>query len=676
MSADLRDRQQRHLWQMLQGDTKGSSSDINAAMDQAQQRQQQWKCLVYCARGREVLTQLFPVQALRSAGVTLHLSIAQSPRQQMRSVPAVYFVEPSAENIDLMAQDIAAHRFKSFRIEFLSPVARESLQHLARQLCRPLPDSAALAATLVETVRERNSSFVSLAPSLFSLESTDFFLRAHSSADAEVEWLLQETAQRLRGAVALWSPRCTPVLRCPSKSCAASAVAERLAALLTPSDADATVARPVIVLLDRGDDLASVLHHPCRYRALCHDLLDLRCNRVHVSADAEGDHGPSDGAGGGATGGAKRRVLEFNQEDAFWWRHADDAFPEVAEAFSALLQQHQDDATSIQHEQQGELSSLLSELPEWRKRKAQIDRHSAVADAISRQLNQRDLAALYNTERDFLTGHISTSQQISARKQDLLSLVGVGSEHVDHAVFQDRLRFFLVVLLCTAMRKVDASELLRDMEESLQRQADALAKSQPRSLASMLSRNESVKPAVSLAAAAFVRRWLTVHMATALSTGALPESDRQQEEANDRSRLLSGTGLKLLGKFADRVVGTGAELLGQMKQLLPSHARLPLTRALAAALTTGEEQAYCTLDPLGTGFSGAAGPVMCVVVGGLSFAEAADLREYAQRSSARSAASVGVAAGGTACDLVVGATDFPSPSHFLRQITQLAESQP
>ncbi|CAF4185591.1 unnamed protein product, partial [Rotaria magnacalcarata] len=40
--------------------------------------------------------------------------------------------------------------------------------------------------------------------------------------------------------------------------------------------------RPVLVILDRSIDLASLLHHTWTYQALAHDILDFKSNRVEI----------------------------------------------------------------------------------------------------------------------------------------------------------------------------------------------------------------------------------------------------------------------------------------------------------------------------------------------------------------------------------------------------------
>lgn len=54
-----------------------------------------------------------------------------SERQAVSDVPAVYFVEPSAENIGRICKDLAAGLYESFYLNFTSLVPRVLLEDLA-----------------------------------------------------------------------------------------------------------------------------------------------------------------------------------------------------------------------------------------------------------------------------------------------------------------------------------------------------------------------------------------------------------------------------------------------------------------------------------------------------------------------------------------------------------------
>lgn len=88
---------------------------------------EQWKILIYDHEGRDIISPLLNVGALRQKGVTLHLMVAfsfhisllvysyflshlsqlHSEREVIPDAPAVYFIKPTEANIKRIAEDCA-----------------------------------------------------------------------------------------------------------------------------------------------------------------------------------------------------------------------------------------------------------------------------------------------------------------------------------------------------------------------------------------------------------------------------------------------------------------------------------------------------------------------------------------------------------------------------------------
>ncbi|KAK6044881.1 hypothetical protein COOONC_17615, partial [Cooperia oncophora] len=82
-----------------------------------------WKILVLDKVGQDVISPLLPIKSLRDLGVTLHLLIG-SKREALTDVPAVYFISPTDENVDLLCEDLRQGMYDSFYINFISPLSR------------------------------------------------------------------------------------------------------------------------------------------------------------------------------------------------------------------------------------------------------------------------------------------------------------------------------------------------------------------------------------------------------------------------------------------------------------------------------------------------------------------------------------------------------------------------
>ena len=54
-----------------------------------------------------------------------------SKRETLSDVPAVYFVSPNDENVELIAEDLKKAMYDSFYLNFISPLSRPRLETLA-----------------------------------------------------------------------------------------------------------------------------------------------------------------------------------------------------------------------------------------------------------------------------------------------------------------------------------------------------------------------------------------------------------------------------------------------------------------------------------------------------------------------------------------------------------------
>lgn len=92
---------------------------------------EQWKVFVYDRTCRDIISPILKLHELRKRGVTLHLML-DGRRDGVPDVPAVYFITPSAENVQIIANDCAKDLYQSAYINFASPVPRNVFEMFAR----------------------------------------------------------------------------------------------------------------------------------------------------------------------------------------------------------------------------------------------------------------------------------------------------------------------------------------------------------------------------------------------------------------------------------------------------------------------------------------------------------------------------------------------------------------
>lgn len=115
---------------------------------------------------RDAFLRLKSVQDLRDSGVTLHLSLEDTKRTPLADVPAVYLIEPTKANIQIVAEDISNALYASFDVHFLQPISRHLLE-----------DFASLLATnggsehLLSGIWDEYIDFIAEEPNLFTLRA-------------------------------------------------------------------------------------------------------------------------------------------------------------------------------------------------------------------------------------------------------------------------------------------------------------------------------------------------------------------------------------------------------------------------------------------------------------------------------------------------------------------------
>ena len=198
---------------------------------------------------------LAPRTACRKHGITLHLLI-DSERQAIPDVPAVYFVQPTEENIDRIIRDASARTYDQFFCNFASSVPRPLMEHFASaavrhdcatrvQKARPRGDwepAPCRAPGLGKWPRfpppeadrwgplqvfDQYLSFVSLEKDLFTLGLPEAYLQLNdpTQRDSHIEATVATIIDSLFSVLA--TSGVVPVIRCP-KGGAAEHVAQLL----------------------------------------------------------------------------------------------------------------------------------------------------------------------------------------------------------------------------------------------------------------------------------------------------------------------------------------------------------------------------------------------------------------------------------------------------------------
>ncbi|VIO92735.1 Sly1 protein homolog, putative [Brugia malayi] len=589
-----------------------------------------WKILILDRYGQDIISPLLTIKQLRDMGITLHLLLG-SHREILPDVPAIYFISPTDENIKIICDDLNKGMYDSYYLNMISPLSRPRLEQLA---------SAAVCGGTVQHVQklmDQFLNFISLEDDLFVLrrynDNSPFSFYAISDPTVtpeQMEILIDTIVDGLFSVCATLGV--VPIIRC-LKDNAAEQVAVRLDQKLRDNFRDARnnlfvqdsvragrliIHRPVLIIADRGMDIATMLRHTWTYQALIHDLLDLDLNRVIIKDES-----------------GRRKEYDMNSRDKLWMGHKGSAFPLVAEAIQEEVEAYKnsedeikrlkhamgmddlesDETVSLLSDATAKLTSTVGSLPELLEKKRLIDLHTTVATAILNQIKQRKLDVLFEAEEKIMNGLLSNASVIELMRQS--------------SVHEDTLRIMLINYLCSS----------NTSKNELKEQADYLK-----------------EIGMDDAAVKYVKQLRSI----------------SNMSLNRVTNDYSGGGIKTDNMFAN-LLNRGSQLFMEgVKNLVPKKHNLPLTK-MVDAIITGNLQCYSRsdaefryYDPKLMHSSGkepqrARGnppqDVIVFVIGGGNYVEYQNVVDYGK--------SKGLAR------ITYGCTELVNPKQFVEQLTRL-----
>ena len=382
--------------------------------------------------------------------------MADTPRQKIPDVPAVYFLQPTLENVTIVANDCNQGLYQSAHVNFSSTLSRSLLEHLAEET------SKGGGSQRVARLMDQYLDFVSLEPCLFTLERplTYYNYARDNVNEKELTTCLSSIVDGLFSVVVTLGM--VPIIRAPvggpaemvakqlddklrkamrnsktqhlfqssssrngggsgsssggsgNSSTGHSSTGNSSTGSSSSSGDGAGVLheRPVLVLLDRGIDLGQVMHHTSLYQPLVDDLLHFQLNRVTFQNSSKG----SDGGDPAAAAAAATCSFTLDPNvDAFWNEYGGQLFPDAVAGNdvdrSRLAKEEQQISSSGQTGDMSNIASAVASLERHTEHKKRMNDHLNLLEATMNVIVARALPEYYEYEENIVSGRFTAQAE-------------------------------------------------------------------------------------------------------------------------------------------------------------------------------------------------------------------------------------------------------------------------
>lgn len=340
--------------------------------------QSPWKVLLLDHRTQDIISPLLHVNELRECNITAHF-LLETKRGRIRDTPAIYFVEETEKNIDIITRDVLDDVYSEYHINFSGAVRRPLLERLATAL------SEKGKGLFVRSIFDQYMNFVALQENLFTLH------RKNTFSDPVDE---SAVVQSLFGVFLALGE--APFI-VPDKH---THVGEKLLKQVKNTKLlKDTRKKPLLILLDRHFDVRTPVEHVWTYSSLIKDLLPFHQNKVFVKAE--------------------NKTLQLDPEDDFWMRNSEEYFPVVAEKVEKELVDYKKEMALRCVDEKSDkkkIEEALEKAPELARKKTTMHTHMSICLALVDIIKRRSIDDFYKIERS------------SFKKQDLLEISEKGDD--------------------------------------------------------------------------------------------------------------------------------------------------------------------------------------------------------------------------------------------------------
>ncbi|CAI0379160.1 unnamed protein product [Linum tenue] len=376
-----------------------------------------WKVLIMDKLTVKIMSYACKMADITQEGVSLVEDIYKR-RQPLPSMDAIYFIQPTKENIVMFLSDMSGKSplYKKAYVFFSSPVSRDLVTHIKRE-GTVLPRIGALREMNLEYFAIDSQGFLTdherALEELFGDEEdsrrSDAVLSVIGTRIASVFASLREFPYvRYRAAKSLDVTTMTTSRDLITTKLAAR-VWDRISQYKQKIEQFPQTETCDLLILDRSVDQIAPVIHEWTYDAICHDLLNMEGNKYVHEVPSKSGAPPE-----------KKEVL-LEEHDPVWveLRHAHiaDASVRLHDKMTNFVAKNK--AAQIQHGSRdgGQLSTrdlqrMVQALPQYSEQIEKLSLHVEIAGKVNQIIKDSGLRDLGQLEQDLVFGDAGTKDVI------------------------------------------------------------------------------------------------------------------------------------------------------------------------------------------------------------------------------------------------------------------------
>lgn len=387
-----------------------------------------WKVLIMDRVTVKVMSCSCKMADITEEGVSL-VEDLHKRRQPLPSMDAIYFIQPTKENVFMFLSDMAGRSplYKKAYVFFSSPVSKDLVSHIKKD-ATVLPRIGALREMNLEYFAIDSQGFVTdherALEELFGENAEisrnyNACLNTMASRIATVFASLREfPSVRYRAAKSCLDASTMTTLRDLVPTKLAAAIWNCLTKYKSSIPHFPQTETCELLILDRSVDQIAPIIHEWTYDAMCHDLLNMEGNKYVYECSSKPGAAPE-----------KKEVL-LEDHDPIWLelRHAHiaDASERLHEKMTNFLSKNK--AAQIHHNSRdgGELSTrdlqkMVQALPQYSDQIDKLSLHVEIAGKVNKVIRELELREIGQLEQDLVFGDAGAKEMINflRTKQDV-----------------------------------------------------------------------------------------------------------------------------------------------------------------------------------------------------------------------------------------------------------------